>query len=311
MKHPFLFALAVLVPLPFGCGGSSGAPVVGGAADAGGDASADAATLDDGAAASKFSFFVTSYRAIVEHSGSAQGFGGDLRFGETGAGAGLRGADKICAKIAEKSSPGAGSKPWRAFLSASADENGKQVDAIDRVGAGPWYDRLGRILALNRADLLHDRPSSADPVIINDLPNEDGVPNRTPDPGAGPADNHHMLTGSNGQGKLVAASATCNDWTSAKGDLATEGRPRVGLSFPRGGGPPMDGGAPRDGGPPVLDGGGGPGGSSSVNWIDALTESGCAPGVILVPTPNPPPAGTVTVGSGGGYGGFYCFSLTP
>jgi len=38
------------------------------------------------------------------------GFGGDLRYGETGAGAGLRGADKICATLAEASMPGAGAK---------------------------------------------------------------------------------------------------------------------------------------------------------------------------------------------------------
>jgi len=44
--------------------------------------------------------------------------------------------------------------------------------------------------------------------------------------------------------------------------------------------------------------------------MSALDEAGCAPGVNLVemgpPNPNIP-----TVGSGGGYGGFYCFALTP
>jgi hypothetical protein len=293
------------------CGGS-GTSTTPAAVDAGADArtAADAAPADAGpGATAKFSFFVTSYRAIVEQSGSAQGFGGDLRAGETGPGAGLRGADKICARIAEKSFPGAGTKTWRAFLSATAGEDGKQVDAIDRIGSGPWYDRLGRVLATSKADLLHDRPLGADPAIVNDLPNEDGVPNKTPEAGKGPADNHHMLTGTTGAGKLYGASATCLDWTSAKGDLATEGRPRVGLSFPRSG--PPDAGAPPDGGlPPPVDGGA-PGGSSSSHWIDAMIESGCAPGVVLVPTPNPPPPGTVTVGSGGGYGGFYCFALTP
>ncbi|MGC4069702.1 MAG: hypothetical protein QM784_34595 [Polyangiaceae bacterium] len=42
----------------------------------------------------KFSFFVISYKAIIALSGSTNGFGGDLRYGETGSGAGLRGADK-------------------------------------------------------------------------------------------------------------------------------------------------------------------------------------------------------------------------
>src|SRR6188768_1039206 len=63
----------------------------------------------------RFSFFVTSLVAMQRLSGSLQGFGGDLRFGESGAGAGLRGADKICATIAESSLAGASRRTWRAF----------------------------------------------------------------------------------------------------------------------------------------------------------------------------------------------------
>lgn len=229
---------------------------------------------------------------MQELSGSAQGFGGDLRFGETGPGSGLRGADKICATIADKSMPGAGAKPWRAFLSATADENGQQVNAKDRIGEGPWYDRLGRLLAENKTNLLTERPTGADPAIINDFPNEDGVPNHAPDPNQGAVDNHDMLTGTNAQGMLFGATATCKDWTANAGDLATEGRPRVGHSWPRFGGPSMGG----DG--------------SMANWMSSLNESGCAPGVNLIEM-GPPIPGQVTVGSGGGYGGFYCFSLVP
>ena len=211
----------------------------------------------------RFSFFVTSQRAIVALSGCTQGFGGDLRYGHTGAGAGLRGADTICALIAERAMPGASAKRWRAFLSARDGGDGAPVNAIDRVGEGPWYDRLGRVLALKKADLMAARPTSADPAIINDFPNEDGVPNHAPDPGKGQVDNHDMLTGSNTEGKLYAASATCLDWTGNKGDTATEGKPRVGHSWPRGGG-------------------GGPGGDSGAHWMSSLTESGCAPGVNLI-----------------------------
>ena len=46
------------------------------------------------------------------------------------------------------------------------------------------------------------------------------------------------------------------------------------------------------------------------NWMSSLDESGCAPGVNLIET-GPPMQNAVTVGSGGGYGGFYCFSLVP
>jgi hypothetical protein len=167
------------------------------------------------------------------------------------------------------------------------------VHAIDRVGDGPWYDRLGRTFALTRDDLLTERPTNIDPAIEDDFPNEDGVPNHKPDPTQEEVDNHDTLTGTNENGQLYGASSTCLDWTSAEGDLETEGRPRVGHMWPRYGGPGMMGG---DG--------------SMANWMSSLDEAGCAPGVNLIEM-GPPIPGEVTVGSGGGYGAIYCFALTP
>jgi hypothetical protein len=46
------------------------------------------------------------------------------------------------------------------------------------------------------------------------------------------------------------------------------------------------------------------------NWMSSLDEAGCAPAVNLVDSGAAPP-GSVGVGSGGGYGGIYCFALTP
>jgi hypothetical protein len=225
-----------------------------------------------------FSFFVTSLKALQELSGSANGFGGDFRFGKTGPGAGLKGADSICSCIAERSMPGSRAKQWRAFLSVTADENGKQVNAIDRVGNGPWYDRLGRVLALTRADLLNTRPANADPVIANDLPNEDGVPNHTPE--GTTVDNHHFVTGSSTTGALYSATATCADWTSV---LASSGKPRCGFSWPRSG-------------------------SNGNHWISGFDAAGCVAGIYISSSGG----GTGSIiGSGGGYGGFYCFALTP
>ncbi|NLD99015.1 MAG: hypothetical protein GX640_04010, partial [Fibrobacter sp.] len=125
---------------------------------------------------------MTSLKALRILSGNPKGFGGDLRFGKTGPGAGLLGADSICSCIAEMSMKGARFKQWRAFLSVSKGPDGKQVNAIDRIGTGPWYDRLGRLLANNTSELLAQRPKNADPAIKNDLPNEDGIPNHQPDP---------------------------------------------------------------------------------------------------------------------------------
>lgn len=250
------------------------------------DSGIDPATLDH------FSFFVTSLSALQALSGDQNGFGGDLRYGESGAGAGLRGADKLCATIAERSMPGASSKRWRAFLSAVSGADGNQVDAIDRIGSGPWYDRLGRLVAPNLGDLVNSRPLNGDATIRVDLPNEDGVPNHAPDPIRGQVDNHDTLTGSNDQGRLFSTSATCRNWTAATGESA-EGKPRLGHSWPRGGGS-----------------GRGGSGADATGWIAAHEASGCAAGVNLADTGGPSSSST-TVGAGGGYGGFYCFALTP
>jgi hypothetical protein len=282
----------------------------------------DGASTPDGAEheagpVSRFSFFVTSITAMRELSGSPDGFGGDLRFGQAD---GLSGGDEICRQVAERSVPNNG-KVWRAFLSVTKGPDGAPVHAIDRVGQGPWYDRVGRLVALNLDDLVQQRPRGADPAIINDLPNEYGTPNHDPD-GTGNVDNHDMLTGTDAKGRLYGTDwgATCHDWTSKVG---SDGRPHCGHSWPRTGGGGGGGGFPgRDGGRPpiILDGGIFPGEGGIIppgggfddlnNWMSALDEAGCAPGVNLIETGPPNPANP-TVGSGGGYGGIYCFALTP
>jgi hypothetical protein len=227
---------------------------------------------------------VTSLQSLRDLSGSQDGFGGDLRFGEA---TGLAGADKICATIAERSMPGAGAKQWRAFLSTVAGP----VHAINRIGSGPWYDRMGRLVASNLTQLRMDRPGDADPAIKNDLPNEFGVPNHNPD-GTGNVDNHDILTGSGMNGMLFMSNMayTCNDWTF-KDAVANMG-PQVGHSWcmvtsclPAGAG-------------------------SGTNWMETLREGGCAPGINLM-SGGGPQRGVFTVGTGGGYGAFYCFALTP
>jgi len=278
-----------------GAGGSSGSAEAGAgnAGAAGSAAGMSGAGGNANPSAEKFSFFVTSMAGLQAVSGSQNGFGGDLRDGETGAGAGLRGADKICSALAERSMP-LNHKAWRAFLSATNDGAGKAVNAIDRVGTGPWYDRLGRLVANTRADLANTRPLGAATAIINDLPNEDGLPNHQPDPTQAAVDNHDTLTGSDATGKLYSTDLkfTCNDWTTA--EATTWGSPRVGHSWPRAGK------------------GGGGGMSSGESWLSALDESGCGAGYhITTADDGPPSASGTTVGDGGGYGGFYCLALTP
>ena len=277
-----------------------------------------------------FSFFVTSLVALQRLSGSPNGFGGDLRYGEAD---GLSGADKICSEIAETSMPGSSRKVWRAFLSAVSGPGGAPVNAIDRIGEGPWYDRLGRLFAMDKQGLIGFRPA-ADPAIADDFPNEDGVPNHNPD-GTGTVDNHDSLTGTNSMGQVYAMDpqVTCNDWTTSE----PVGRPRVGHAWPRfpGGGFPAFPGGGGDAGFPSGPFPGFPGGGSGTSggvdsscfmndgtdsggaglgeyghWMSSLSEAGCAPVIYLTDDLNMDCA-TRGVGAGGGYGGFYCFALEP
>jgi hypothetical protein len=218
----------------------------------------------------KFSFFVTSLTAIRELAGT-NGFGGDLRYGETGAGAGLRGADKICEKVAEMGLPGASGKEWHAFLSTTT------VDARDRIGAGPWYDRLQRLVAMDIDDLLKTRPLGAHATIRDDLPNERGEPNHAGSADSSGNDNHDVITGSNSSGRHDGGS-TCSDWTSTGSNLSG---PRLGHSWP------------------AMSGNG---------WIEAHPARGCAAAINLAQ--NGPGTGN-GIGAGGGYGALYCFATTP
>ena len=262
-------------------GGSGGAG--GSAGSAGRDAGRDTGAGGGGAtggsggsgAGSNFSFFVTSLPAMRKLANSENGFGGDLRFGEA---TGLAGADKICSTIAESALPGSGAKTWRAFLSASTGgPNGGPVHAIDRVGEGPWYDRMGRLFAMNKAGLIAGPRPMGNPVVVADFPNELGVPNRQG------TDNHDTLTGSNRMGRYAGTlQFTCNDWTSSVG---TTGRPQIGHSWPRSANNLSFGG----------------------QWIADHTAPGCAAGV----NTSTSMGGSFgrTVGASGGYGGIYCFAL--
>ena len=222
--------------------------------------SVDAPSID--APPANFSFFVTSLATMRSQSGSQDGFGGNL--------GGLAGADAICQKAA--ADVGAGGKTWRAFLSTVAGP----VHAIDRIGDGPWYDKNGKLIAMNKTGLLQVRPAG-DTSTVNDLPDETGAALKIL------GDTHDIMTGSNSQGRLQQADPTytCNDWTSASGDVIYTNKAFVGHSWPA---------------------------QSGNHWIQAHRMRGCLPGVNLVQ--NGPGTGNC-VGCGGGWGGIYCFALTP
>lgn len=276
--------MAALLVAALGCGGGGSPGGAGGAGGGGSDGGDANPGNPNNPNLATFSFFVISVGAVRALSGSPDGFGGDLRYGESGDGAGLRGADKICREAAERAMTGAGAKTWRAFLSAtSGGAGGGPVHARDRVGAGPWHDALGRLVASSLTQLLMDRPGDANLAIRADLPNENGTPNHMDGApgctGAQCPNNHAILTGTGTDGMLYttvmpATESTCNDWTSKE----PTGSPRCGHSWPRAG--------------------------SGTNWMSSSAVDGCAPC-----TGPGGAAGPHCVGITGGYGAFYCFAV--
>jgi hypothetical protein len=230
-----------------------------------------------------FSFFVTSMDALWTLAGDPVS---DLNGGFGGNFGGIAGADAICQEIGDAT--GNGHKTWRAFLSATDDGSGSPVNAIERIGEGPWYDANGRLVATGLAGLAGDRPDG-DAQSTDDLPNECGVPL------SALGDSHDVPTGSNKQGMLNSTDPnwTCNDWTSSDAS--------VGVSDPVGGGDGVMIGHsfPREGG------GGGPGGDGA-NWVSDHATRGCSKGANLIQ--NGPGEGTC-IGCSGGYGAVYCFAL--
>jgi hypothetical protein len=235
---------------PGAAGNDSTGAAQGGSANAaeGGAAGAAGAppVLADAGAAS-MSFFVTSV-------GGPDGgnFGG------------IDGADAFCTGLATAADPALGAKTWRAYLSTTTE------NARDRIGAGPWRNFAGRIIA-NDLDQLHDQaedgtlnetwPLADTSIALDETGGE--VPSAPPDV------RHDIITGTLADGTL-AANLTCSDWT------ATDGQVQVGHSNRAGGG-------------------------EAESWAAAHGNVGCA-----LATANQQPG---TVSSGGGRGSIYCFAL--
>jgi hypothetical protein len=153
------------------------------------------------------SFFITSV---------GSGKGADL--------GGLAGADAHCQKLAAASgAAGAGAKTWRAYLSVAptfATPTTPAVPAInarDRIGAGPWFNAKGTMVARNLENLHNGNNLSKDTAL-----DEKGAVVK----GRGDTPNEHdILTGSRADGTAFAPQqdTTCKAWTSS-----TEGAAIVG-----------------------------------------------------------------------------------
>ena len=147
-------------------------------------------TSPTGSAQNPLSFFVTSATSTTGNLG------------------GLAGADATCQRLAE--SVGQGNRFWRAYLSVERDpaNNNQPANARDRIGAGPWHNANGVLIANNIAE-LHARTGDANLFIDERGQRVNGQWTGSPTP-----NQHDILTGSDANGNLMTGF-TCADWTSS------------------------------------------------------------------------------------------------
>lgn len=137
----------------------------------------------------EMSFFVTS---------AGSGKGADL--------GGLAGADAICQRLAQ--AVGAGGKAWRAYLSTQAADGAAAVNARDRIGAGPWRNAKGAVIASSLAEL---HGAAANLTKQTALTEKGEIVN-----GRGDTPNQHdILTGSQADGTAFGPGEdrTCGNYT--------------------------------------------------------------------------------------------------
>jgi hypothetical protein len=143
-------------------------------------------------------FFLTS---------AGPGKGGDL--------GGIEGADRHCQQLAQAG--GAGGKTWRAYLSTQASGGGQAINARDRIGAGPWQNAKGVVVAKN-VDELHGENNLTKQTALSEkgdvITGRGDTPNR-----------HDILTGSQSDGTAFAAGEdrTCGNWTKSGAGAAMVG----------------------------------------------------------------------------------------
>jgi hypothetical protein len=154
----------------------------------------------------RMTFFVTSVGV---------GKGADL--------GGLAGADQHCQKLA--SAAGAGNRTWRAYLSTQSAGGASAVNAIERIGRGPWTNAKGVVVATD-VENLHGNNNLTKQTSLTE---KGGVVN-----GRGDNPNtHDALTGSQANGLAFAGGAdmTCGNWTSSGKGAAMLGHiDRIGLT---------------------------------------------------------------------------------
>jgi len=128
---------------------------------------------------------------------------------------GLAGADQLCQTQAQALGGANAARTWRAYLSQEQRGNTPRVNARNRIGAGPWFNAKGVLIASNVADLHGDQVRDRNNIQRGTALDVKG----NPIPGAGQQgvqNEHDILTGSDAQGRAFTDGLdhTCNNWTS-------------------------------------------------------------------------------------------------
>ena len=166
----------------------------------------------------KMSFFITSV---------GKGDGANL--------GGLDGADAHCNALA---SAAGSSKTWAAYLSTTmvidrstnpmTITNG--ISARDRIGAGPWYNAKGDMIAKDIESLHSDAVNISLQTGLDENGNEVNGRGSRPN-------KHDILTGSDSAGHFSTAGGdtTCSNWTNSSmdGSAIVGHHDRVGLNTSR------------------------------------------------------------------------------
>jgi hypothetical protein len=128
------------------------------------------------------------------------GKGGDL--------GGLAGADAHCQSLA--AAVNMGHRTWRAYLSTQGEG---AVNAIDRIGNGPWANAKGVMMATSLESLKYDNSNFTWEFMLDEKGNQfesriDGTYETT---------EHDVLTGSRIDGTAFppGEDRTCSNWTSS------------------------------------------------------------------------------------------------
>lgn len=141
---------------------------------------------------------------------------------------GLAGADAHCQQLA--TAAGRGGATWHAYLSTQGQG---AVNARDRIGAGPWYNQQGQMIARNLSHLHGDTIEEA--RLGNNFHKGTALTEKgQPVNGQGDMPNQHdVLTGSMPDGRAYTDGMdhTCNNWTSN-----STGTAQLGHTDRRGGG---------------------------------------------------------------------------